>query len=414
LPASPGEPYLTVSLDWTPNFEDPGRRPPDEWRPSEKRNLPAHAATIRRPALTWFEKHARALIENHEPHSPLRNQLEADVARVVAYLESELDPSARGVYIVSSQSRDLFLPLALGVTVPTRIDFGSLPRITPIAHIAEDYATYAILSCDQHEAELSFVTQGTRDQGISLESTLFPRKQAQGGWSQRRYQARADERVAHFARAVSEEVGKALRKVSVDVIVLAGSKVFMDALMSEFPPEIRNRVAGTVPMNRKATPSAAALIDATTEIATRAEQQREASAVASVQDLLGSGRAVAGAADVLNALQTRQVMTLVMNEDMHGTGWTDPGFPLYGVGPIPDEHPAGGDTADLLDIDLVEEFIRLTLQNDGEIELVHVGSTAVDQSHSTATAGNSTNNRSSAAQALDDLGGVAALLRYAE
>jgi peptide subunit release factor 1 (eRF1) len=300
----------------------------------------------------------------------------------------------------------------LGVTVPNAVTYGPLPAIDALAHVAEDYATYAILVCDQDEAELSFVTQGTRDKSVSLESTLYPRKQMQGGWSQRNYQARADERVFHFARAISGEVTRALREDRVDVLVLAGSKVFMNSVLDEFPEEIGNLVAGTIPMDLQQRPPLADIIAATAPVAAKAERKREADAVNSVLDLLGSGRAVAGTVDVLNALQGSQVMTLVVNEDFAEHGWADFSFPVFGSGPIPAEHPTGGEVGNIVEVELEEEFIRLALQQGGKIEIVHTSIPLDTERNETLPRAAGELPRSEPARKLDEVGGVAAILRF--
>jgi hypothetical protein len=413
LPHTPETPYLTVTLNWTPSFDDPGRLPAEERRRSEERNRSASDPTSRRPARTWLEKELKALVEGTGPRDPERALLEADVAQVLGWLDAELDPAAGGVYIVSSQAQGVFVPLALAVTMPDNVSWGPQPAIETLAHVAEDYATYAILVADQERAELSFVTQGTRGQGVSLTSTLYPRKQAQGGPNQRRYQARADQRVFHFARAVAGEVEKAFREVETSTLVLVGSRVFIDELKKQFSAPVTARIAGEVPMDLKPEPTGQQLIDATAEIALAAERAREAQAVDEVREVLGQGQAVAGTVDVLNALQARQVMKLVMNEDYTATGWADFSLPLFGIGDVPAEHPTGGDPANLVTVNLVEEFIRLDLAADGHLEMVHVdvpfeGGSDDDPG---ARAGGDL-PRSAAAMALDEVGGVAALLRY--
>ncbi len=412
VPASPGTPYLTVCLDWTPSFDDPGRLPAEELRRSEQRNRPETTSTSRRPARTWFENEARAILSGLDERSAQREHLEADIARINAWLDNDLDPAASGVYIVSSSGQDVFVPLALGVTVPNVVKFGPLPAIDTLAHVAEDYATYAVLVCNQQEAALSFVTQGTKDRGVYLESTLYPRKQMQGGPNQRRYQNRADERVFHFARVISEEVTKALREERVEVLVLVGSEVFMNSLLAEFPDELKGLVAGTIPMDLQQEPGISEIIEVTAPLAIAAERQREAATVGTVRELLGGGRAVAGTVDVLNALQGGQVMKLVVNEDFAEHGWADFTFPVFGSGAIPAEHPTGGDVGNIVEVELEEEFIRLALQHGGGIEIVHTSVPMEIASDGTLPRATGEIPRSEPAGELDEVGGVAAILRF--
>jgi hypothetical protein len=412
LPASIELPYLTVALDWSPNLDDPGRLPAEELRASERRNRTERDSTMRRPSRTWFDQQAKQILDSLDPRSNQHALVSASIDRVVAYLDQDLDASARGVYIAAGGSQDVFEALALGVTVDNFIEVGPLPAVDMLAHVAEDYAMYGILACNQQEAELSFVTQGVRDRGVYLESTLFPRAQRQGSISERNYRERAEQRVFHFARAISDELASALRETETEVLVLVGSDVFMNQLLNEFPPSVSELVAGTVPYDLSRNPSATELIEATAPIAAQAERDREAAAVAQLREQLGSGQAVAGTIDVLNALQAHQVAMLVMNEDFKGGGWADLTLPLFGMGPIPDEHPTGGDVANIVVVDLEEEFARLALHTGATLEFIHT-QVPVDAAGELTTAGHSGQiPRSEAATALDEVGGVGAILRF--
>jgi hypothetical protein len=407
LPANLDIPYLTITLDWTPGFDDPGRQPTEERRQSEQRNRPAEDPTSRRPARTWLDKELKALANTLEPRSDQLAQLESSIAQVSAWLDS-LDPSASGTCIVAGP--DLFIPLALGVPIPNAVTYRPLPALDALAHVAEDYATYAVLVADQENAELSFITQGVRDQAVSLTSTLYPRRQRQGGLNERRYKARADERVSHFARAIASEIQTAFREEPVEVLILAGSRVLFDELHNHVSADISDRIAGMVPMDLKPWPSIQAVIDATRELDVAAEREREANAAAQVRELLGQNQAVAGPVDVLNALQSHQVHQLVINEDFQETGWADLTLPLYGLGEVPAEHPTGGDAANLIEVQLAEEFVRLALRSDGQLEMVHV-SVPIGATDS-ASRSNGDRPRTEAATQLDEVGGVGAILRY--
>ncbi|MGI8482665.1 MAG: hypothetical protein ACR2OU_00190 [Thermomicrobiales bacterium] len=204
-----------------------------------------------------------------------------------------------------------------------------------------------------------------------------------------------------------------MRDVDAEVLVLVGSDVFMRSLMREFPDEVKSMVADTVRMDLSRTPSTVELLELTAPIAMQAEREREAVAVGKVRDLLGSGRAVGGTIDVLNAMQAHQVELLVMNEDFVAAGWADLTLPLYGMGPVPTTHPINGDVANLIAVDLEEELVRLALHTGGEIEFVHerVPIDAGDEDTSAGADGQIP--RSEPAKSMDEIGGIGALLRFA-
>ena len=289
---------------------------------------------------------------------------------------------------------------------------GPTPALATLARVAEDLAPYAVLLADQREAALSLITQATPARRVDVEGTDYPRKQSQGGWSQRRYQNRADERVEAFARTVAEETRRFLDEQRVGALALLGDEVITPVLMDAFHQTVTDRIVGTMEFDIRATESQ--VVEATLPVVAQAEREREAAAVQAVTDGVGAGTTgVAGPDDTLTALQAGQVMTLVMNDDFAAPGWADFSLPLYGVGDPPTEHPAGGDRASIVAVNLEEELVRLAIQTGAAIEIVKtdVPVTAAEQAAVPDAA--AALPRSPAALALDALGGVSAVLRFA-
>ena len=388
LPPSVDVPYLTVSLDWRPDEKHPGRR----------------------AARTQFDKEAAALIANAGPRGDVRDSLAADVKRISAYLDHEVDPAAQGVFIVSNSAHGVFEPLILGLPVPTFVLSEPTPQLTELARVAEDHPTYAVLVADQRDAHLTLVTQSNRDQGVYLESSLYPAKQRQGGNAERRFQARADERVAAFAKVLAAEIKRALSDAGVNMWVMAGDEVITSALSSALDKDVQDRLVAKIRLAINATPRE--VIGATLPLVAEAERAREAAAVERLRENLGGGRAVAGATDVANALLAKQVGLLIMTEGYQADGWADYSLATFGAGPKPAEHPVGGDVNALVDIDLDEEFVRLALATGAEIEIVH-SATSIAPDDGTRVQAGQPIPKSEPATRLDEVGGIGAILRYA-
>jgi hypothetical protein len=382
-------PYLTLTLNWQPE----GQRP-----------------EVRSGKLI-FEQQREEFLGQYEPHTPAHTSLSADLDRIAEYLDT-VDPSAQGIVIIACHARGVFAPYPLGVPVDdTRFMTGPLPSLAMLERIADDYSVYAVLAGDQQNVTLMVVTQGQREQETTFESHLWPAHQQQGGWSQMRYQRGANERVSQFAKKIAEETRDRMNEAGIDSLVLALSEPLVTAIEGELHPSIRERVVGRVSVQDSATTTQ--IIDAAEPAIANAEREREREAVQTIQDNRGEGqRAVVGADDVLVALQSGQVMTLIMNEDFHGEGWADFSLPIYGLGDPPKQHPAGGDVKNIVPVALEEEMLRLAIQTGASIEMVQT-----DVPHPDADAPpldpNNPNPRAEAAKVLDDIGGVGALLRYA-
>ncbi|MDQ4044898.1 MAG: hypothetical protein M3173_05555, partial [Chloroflexota bacterium] len=364
---SPAIPYVTVTLDWRVEGTNPGRQPyypegtrPDDDklrsqpdRPSEERQ---EDSARRRPARRVFEDQMDELVEAHGPHGDVYESLKADFERISNYLDHEIDSSAKGAYIVSCSAKGVFETVLFALPLPTAVSTGPTPALTELVRLDEDFPTYAALLADQKNAHLSVISHGTTDRAVILEGSGYPRKQAQGGWSQRRYQARADERIEAFARDVAEETRKVMDEEGIDSLVIAGDEVITSALDGEMHESVKERVIGSIHLNIDSSESE--LLEASMPVALKAERQRELEAVQRASDGIGADTFGAGGPQkVLDALQAGQVMTLVLNDDFEGVGWADYTFPAYGVGDLPTSHPFGGDVSNIVAIKLQDEFV---------------------------------------------------------
>jgi peptide subunit release factor 1 (eRF1) len=410
LPPSTDVPYLTVSLDCRPAGEDPARETEDDVRRSEEPTGTEESAS-RRPARVVFEQQMADLIAEQGPRGPVFDNLSADGERIRQYLATELDPAAQGVVIVACGAHDVFEPLAFALPVPTRISIGPVPVLHDVARVIDDHPTYAVLLADQKDARLTFVRYGQASRTVSLEASGYPRHQQQGGWSQRRYQARADERIEAFARDVAEETRKALDALNVRMLIVGGNEVMLSALDDAFHETVKERIVKMMPLDIRSSESE--VIDATLPIAQEAERDREAGLVTTLRDAVGAGgKGAAGGEGTLEALQAGQVQALVMTDTYSEPGWADYSLPLFGVGHPPKEHPGGGDVAAIQPVVLEEEFIRLALQQDADLEIIHSGVPVSDDEQANIPEANSPLPVTDAAAGLQELGGVGAILRF--
>lgn len=406
MPAEYEVPYLTVTLDWSVAGGNPARRTAEETRRSEPDRDDAGSY---RPALNEMEKDLKALIESHGPRGETYEALQQSADRITNWLQTELDPAASGVYIVSHEPTGVFEATGLNLPIDTSVNLDTVPRLYKLVRLVEDYPTYAILQADQENATLSFVTHGTRDRSVQLESSLYPRKQQSGGWSQKRYQKRADERIEAFSRDTMEAVDKALKDTGVDVLIMAGSEVMMSALHNAMPERLEDIVFETVRMESVVTPEQK--IDQTIPLAEKAERQREQESVDRLKNAIGQGNiGAAGASEVVRTLQNGQVDSLVLCDTFAGNGWADYDMHVYGVGNLPTNHPAGGDMTKLVEVDLRDELVRLALSSGAEIDIIHSAMPVEDNGD--VRDADDKFPKTQAATELEEMGGVGAILRY--
>lgn len=346
LEPSVTSPILSVYVDWRPEGESPGVRP-------GRRAIEDRLSGVR-----------RAL---HDAGHDTR-ELDADIQRVLEFLEDGIDPAVHGIFILTRSSTDLFETVLLAIPLETDAVYAPAPALRQLAGVIEDYPRFAVLHADQHDAQLFVVSRASPQSAVALESNDYPRKNQQGGWSQRRYQNRQEERIQHFARAVAEEVRRVMSDEELTMLVLSVGEVFGSALDDELHQSVKSLIVGDFSMSSGSNESE--IIEKAQDVALQAERNREAEHIMRLEDAIGSGNQGAGGAEeVIKALANGQVMTLLMASDFEGSGWADYQLNLYGVGDVPSSHPAGGDTGNLIAVDLGEELVRLGLATGAEIEI---------------------------------------------
>lgn len=409
LEPSPENPYLTVSLDWGIEGTSPaGREEPEEVKRSQDRSGTEEGSRWR-PSIEVMERELNALIDEHGPRGEIFDSLTEDKENIRNFLDNELDPAAQGVYIVANAAKGVFEAAGVAMSIETRVTLAPTPSMYKLVRLIEDNPIYAVLLADQKDATLSFISYGQRRRTVTLEASGYPRRVRAGGWSHRRFQARAGERVDAFAGDVANETQDALDQLGVEALIIAGDEVITSALEEKFHETVKERIVDTIRMDIRADEQD--IIEATAPIAERAEREREAAAMERLQNAIGAnGLGTAGPGDTLRALQSGQVDELILVDSFEGTGWADYSMHLFGADNMPTEHPLGGDVTSIVSVDLRDEMVRLALMTDAEVDIIH-SDVPVEEIEGVPDAGEGL-PVTPAANTLIEMGGVGATLRF--
>ena len=385
LPPSTETPYATVALDWYPE--------------GGKRTSPTEAwGEIKEEVWGFHFRSAEGV------------SAENDRLRIGEYVLDELDKTARGTVIVSNSGQGAFEAVSFGLSIPTTAQLGPIPYLKEFTRLVEDNPTYAILVLDQDQADLSVISADVLSDSLSVTGSKYPRHQSSGGLNQQRYQNRANERVDAFIKTVAEEVQKTLEQTGVRRLVVGSDEVNGSLFQQAAHDTLKEKIVGTFRVDISAA-NFDKILELAGPIAIDYERTRESEAVDQVADAVGSGnKGAAGSIDILKALEQGQVYRLVMSGDYSEMGWADYTMPIYGIGEVPAEHPAGGDAHNLVPVPLEQEMIRQALLTGAQIEIVDP-SVPVEIEGEVPKASDPIPTSAADAK-LDALGGVGALLRW--
>lgn len=226
---------------------------------------------------------------------------------------------------------DIVLAVTMsGADRPDLAVVGGLPHVLPVLAWQQNHPAAVVAVVDRTGAELSVYPGGAA--GAVHRVVNGPddeiERNAPGGWSQARYQHRAEDSWEHNAVRVAEALARTLRNQEAHLLLLAGDVRALQYLGEHLPGQVRQEVAirrlagGRSPDGsaaRRAEQIAdevrAAVAEQTFALLDRLEEQRGP-----------DGLAVDGATAVLEALARGRVRTLLLAPDTGAprTAWYGP------------------------------------------------------------------------------------------
>src|SRR5688572_26964973 len=252
-----------------------------------------------------FSERAKALPEQ----STDRESFDKDVARIQDHLENKDNVTGQAVAIFASSGSDLFEVIALEAPVGEHALFiSSVPHLYPLARLIENYPRYAAVMLDTNKARIFvFGAAIEREEKIVGAKT---RRTSKGGWSQARYQRRADNFHTHHIKEVVETLDKIVREEDIQHVVVAGADVAMPILREQLPKELADKIVEIEPHENGEDGSFVART-----MAALREKDAETD-VEKVQELMDAwksgGLGVAGPEATLSAFQLGQVDELII------------------------------------------------------------------------------------------------------
>ena len=329
-----------------------------------------------------FSERGKALAAD----SPARASFEQDADRIRKYLEAKRDASWHGVAIFACAGAQLFETILLETPFDDHWLFvGSVPHLYPLAKLIDTYPRYAAMMVDTNMARLMVFSLGAieRDEKIVNDKT---RRTSKGGWSQARYQRRADNVHVHHLKEVVDTLDTIVRDEAINHIVIAAEEVALPKLREQLPKHLEEKIVATVPLQRKA--GSDSILETTIAAIWQSDADSDAEKVKELFDeWQGGGLGVTGPEATLSAFERGQVDELII------TGSVDT---LKPVQKLPDdagaemtaETSATQGAVDEARLKLAAELVKRAQQTSARIRFIEDASL------------------------LEPVGGVGALLRF--
>ena len=240
-----------------------------------------------------------------------RESIEADAARIEAYLRDAVRPSANGLALFTCSGAGFFDAVQLDVPVDRHWLFcGPVPHLYPLVRLVDQYPRYAAVMLDTHQAQIYVFGLNTVERATDVVNEKT-RRSTVGGWSQARYQRHADNMHLHHIKEVVDTLDRIVTEESLSRIVVIGSDVAVPLLRDQLPHRLQEKLIDVIRLERGA--GEGAVLQATLEALRQQDAISDAEHVARMLDAWrAGGLAVAGPAATLQALQLGQVDELLV------------------------------------------------------------------------------------------------------
>jgi peptide chain release factor subunit 1 len=256
-----------------------------------------------------------------------RTALGEDLERLRAYFDAEFSADgARGMALFAAAPVGLFEAVPLARPVSTKATLDVAPRLGPLLDERPE-ASWLVVLVNRARAEL---LGGWIDRLADLSEWRddVHGQQAQGGWSQARYERSEDEEAAAHVRRAFERLAKLPWRERYDHVLIATSPELRTDVERDIDATVRERLAAIVELDLLGMAPDAVLGELRPEMEKRERADEEALLERMREGIATGGRAAGGLDDVLFALVEQRVATLLLEPGLerpgvrcHRDGW---------------------------------------------------------------------------------------------
>jgi peptide chain release factor subunit 1 len=326
--------------------------------------------------------------------------LRADRDRIEAHLTGELDAKgARGVAVFACGPSGLWEVIRVPHPVPAQVTIDVAPHVDPLVRDAQS-PEWAVAVVSRATGRL---LRGTTDRLVEIlvRDDDVPGRHDQGGLSQSRYQRRIDRKAGEHVGATMEQLYREFQDRPFDHLVVVAAAPMRPDIEHGLHPDLARRLAGWVDADAEDLGPNEVLELVRPEME-RLEAEREEELRERLDARLATDEpAVAGLQPTLDMLHQARVETLLLLDGFEAPGATCPACGWMGAGPEATTCPVDGRELERRE-DVAEAAIASAVQQDADVVRIRRRDDPGDPD----------SRPQPSFVRLQDLGGIAALLRF--
>lgn len=278
---------------------------------------------------------------------------------------------------------DVAKAFPLSVAVPDKVWMGDAPYIRPLAELQDEYEDFAVVVADNTAARVFLVRAAVADDENRVRGDV-KNTVKKGGWSQKRYARRREKELDQYAAEVATAVKTLSDEEGFARLVLLGSQEAMQAVEASLPAPLQEKIVGERSVDVQ---DDSAVWKQAFALYFEGERASEQALWEHIREgYLTGGLAVVEAQRTLEAAQAARVEVALVERDLDraGTKCRACEHTVFGT---PDTCQRCG-SDDLFTVDYVNTLAETLARTGADVDFVD------------------------AFEALTEVGGVGALLRY--
>ncbi len=171
-----------------------------------------------------------------------RKAFDADAERILEFLDADREGGGETLIVFACSGENLFETVLLDAPLERSEGYvNSQPHLFTLAWLQERYARCAIVVADTNRARIFVTSLGklTEERVIGNKKVG---KSKPGGWSQRRYQRRAENAWDEHAEEVVEKLKEIVERDAIGHLILAGDELIVPRLREAMPGELQELI----------------------------------------------------------------------------------------------------------------------------------------------------------------------------
>ena len=316
-----------------------------------------------------FETSLKDLLRQLKAANPDDNELPGACSEVEEIVK-RIEPGGKTLVLARHRSLGVTFRKLLHLPLPSGAYWGTGAFLRPLLEALDEHERFGVVLVDQKRARLLTVFLGEIEEHKGLISEVPPRSDSPSSdklRSQPRMERRHDESVTSHLRIVATELARLLDQLEVDRLIVGGAVEVGSELVRLLPKRLRGRLVEVLPIPVTASPED--ILARTSEVQLRIERANE---LETVRDLLKEvrkgGRAVAGLASTLNAINQGRVWKLVYLQGLKLEGGVCAACSVL-VDPADENCPLCGKPVEH-EPRMVDRMARTVLEHGGHVEMV--------------------------------------------